>query len=207
MVTEELLAELRAQGIGVYATGGGWLTSVTSYVRSSSIVRVTCRMKRSDVIDNARIQAGDVIVGAGFLRAVLMGRLLAMGDGGNGLTSARHDVLEHSLSKHTLRLRRYYARWVGHSGSKALTPSLVRHWMRILSYAYHAPIIKAILDELRPEIHGMVHCSGGAQTKVLHFVEGKHVIQGQYVRYPTALRADPEGERYTLGRDVQGVLT
>lgn len=181
--TEELLAELRAQGIGVHATGGE-TADVGDLVRTIIVdSTVTCRMKRADVIDNARISAGDVIVGlASFGQAVYETQYNG-GMGSNGLTSARHDVLEHSLAK------RYPESYdaqtpeeLVYSGSKALTDPIegtpLDAGRLILSPTRtYAPIIKAILDELRPEIHGMVHCSGGAQTKVLHFVQGKHVIK------------------------------
>ena len=188
--TEELLAELRAQGIGVYATGGE-TADVGDLVRTIIVdSTVTCRMKRSDVIDNARIQAGDVIVGLASFGQASYETTYNGGMGSNGLTSARHDVLEHALSK------RYPESYdaatpdeLVYSGSKALTEPIAGTPLDagrlILSPTRtYAPIIKAILDELRPEIHGMVHCSGGAQTKVLHFVEGKHVIKDNMFAIP-----------------------
>jgi len=181
--TEELLAELRDQGIGVYATGGE-TADVGDLVRTIIVdSTVTCRMKRSDVIDNARIQAGDVIVGLASFGQATYETSYNGGMGSNGLTSARHDVLEHSLAS---RFPESYDATTPddlvYSGSKALTEPIAGTPLDagrlILSPTRtYAPIIKAILDELRPEIHGMVHCSGGAQTKVLHFVEGKHVIK------------------------------
>lgn len=188
--TEELLAELRTQGIGVYATGGE-TADVGDLVRTIIVdSTVTCRMKRSDVIDNARIQAGDVIVGLASFGQASYETTYNGGMGSNGLTSARHDVLEHALSK------RYPESYdaatpdeLVYSGSKALTEPIAGTPLDagrlILSPTRtYAPIIKAILDELRPEIHGMVHCSGGAQTKVLHFVEGKHVIKDNMFAIP-----------------------
>ena len=181
--TEELLAELRAQGIGVYATGGE-TADVGDLVRTIIVdSTVTCRMKRSDVIDNARIQAGDVIVGLASFGQATYETSYNGGMGSNGLTSARHDVLEHALS--TRYPESYDAATpdeLVYSGSKGLTEPIAGTPLDagrlILSPTRtYAPIIKAILDELRPKIHGMVHCSGGAQTKVLHFVEGKHVIK------------------------------
>ena len=188
--TEELLAELRTQGIGVYATGGE-TADVGDLVRTIIVdSTVTCRMKRSDVIDNACIQAGDVIVGLASFGQASYETTYNGGMGSNGLTSARHDVLEHALSK------RYPESYdaatpdeLVYSGSKALTEPIAGTPLDagrlILSPTRtYAPIIKAILDELRPEIHGMVHCSGGAQTKVLHFVEGKHVIKDNMFAIP-----------------------
>ena len=188
--TEELLAELRDQGIGVYATGGE-TADVGDLVRTIIVdSTVTCRMKRSDVIDNARIQAGDVIVGLASFGQATYETSYNGGMGSNGLTSARHDVLEHSLAS---RFPESYDATTPddlvYSGSKALTEPIsgtpLDAGRLILSPTRtYAPIIKAILDELRPEIHGMVHCSGGAQTKVLHFVEGKHVIKDNMFPIP-----------------------
>ena len=181
--TEELLAELREQGIGVHATGGE-TADVGDLVRTIIVdSTVTCRMKRSDVIDNARISAGDVIVGLASFGQSTYESQYNGGMGSNGLTSARHDVLEHGLAS------RYPESYdaatpddLVYSGSKALTEPIegtpLDVGRLILSPTRtYAPIIKAILDELRSEIHGMVHCSGGAQTKVLHFVDKKHVIK------------------------------
>ena len=188
--TEELLAELRAQGIGVYATGGE-TADVGDLVRTIIVdSTVTCRMKRSDVIDNARIQAGDVIVGLASFGQATYETSYNGGMGSNGLTSARHDVLEHALS--TRYPESYDAATpdeLVYSGSKGLTEPIAGTPLDagrlILSPTRtYAPIIKAILDELRPKIHGMVHCSGGAQTKVLHFVEGKHVIKDNMFAIP-----------------------
>ena len=188
--TEELLAELRDQGIGVYATGGE-TADVGDLVRTIIVdSTVTCRMKRSDVIDNACIQAGDVIVGLASFGQATYETSYNGGMGSNGLTSARHDVLEHSLAS---RFPESYDAATPddlvYSGSKALTEPIAGTPLDagrlILSPTRtYAPIIKAILDELRPEIHGMVHCSGGAQTKVLHFVEGKHVIKDNMFPIP-----------------------
>ena len=188
--TEELLAELRAQGIGVYATGGE-TADVGDLVRTIIVdSTVTCRMKRSDVIDNACIQAGDVIVGLASFGQATYETSYNGGMGSNGLTSARHDVLEHALS--TRYPESYDAATpdeLVYSGSKGLTEPIAGTPLDagrlILSPTRtYAPIIKAILDELRPKIHGMVHCSGGAQTKVLHFVEGKHVIKDNMFAIP-----------------------
>lgn len=188
--TEELLAELRAQGIGVYATGGE-TADVGDLVRTIIVdSTVTCRMKRSDVIDNARIQVGDVIVGLASFGQATYETSYNGGMGSNGLTSARHDVLEHALS--TRYPESYDAATpdeLVYSGSRGLTEPIAGTPLDagrlILSPTRtYAPIIKAILDELRPKIHGMVHCSGGAQTKVLHFVEGKHVIKDNMFAIP-----------------------
>jgi hypothetical protein len=188
--TEELLAELRDQGIGVYATGGE-TADVGDLVRTIIVdSTVTCRMKRSEVIDNARIQAGDVIVGLASSGQATYERQYNGGMGSNGLTSARHDVLEHGLAK------RYPESYdaqtpdeLVYSGSRGLTSPVegtpLDAGRLILSPTRtYAPIIRQVLQELRPRIHGIVHCSGGAQTKVLHFVEGKHVIKDNMFPIP-----------------------
>ena len=181
--TEELLAELREQGIGVYATGGE-TADVGDLVRTIIVdSTVTCRMRRSDVIDNARIRPGDVIVGLASYGQASYEREYNGGMGSNGLTSARHDVLTHTLAA------RYPESYdaatpdeLVYSGTRELTEPIAGTPLDagrlILSPTRtYAPIIRQVLDELRPRIHGMVHCSGGAQTKVLHFVDAVHVIK------------------------------
>ncbi len=188
--TEELLAELRDQGIGVYATGGE-TADVGDLVRTIIVdSTVTCRMKRSDVIDNARIQAGDVIVGLASSGQATYERQYNGGMGSNGLTSARHDVLEHSLAgRYPESYDAQTPDELVYSGSRSLTSPVdgtpLDAGQLILSPTRtYAPIIRQVLQELRPRIHGMVHCSGGAQTKVLHFVEGKHVIKDNMFPIP-----------------------
>ena len=181
--TEELLAELREQGIGVYATGGE-TADVGDLVRTIIVdSTVTCRMRRSDVIDNAHIRPGDVIVGLASHGQASYEREYNGGMGSNGLTSARHDVLTHALAA------RYPESYdaatpdeLVYSGTRELTEPIAGTPLDagrlILSPTRtYAPIIRQVLDELRPRIHGMVHCSGGAQTKVLHFVDAVHVIK------------------------------
>lgn len=181
--TEELLGELREQGIGVYATGGE-TADVGDLVRTIIVdSTVTCRMRRSDVIDNARIRPGDVIVGLASYGQASYEREYNGGMGSNGLTSARHDVLTHALAA------RYPESYdaatpdeLVYSGTRELTEPIAGTPLDagrlILSPTRtYAPIIRQVLDELRPRIHGMVHCSGGAQTKVLHFVDAVHVIK------------------------------
>lgn len=188
--TEELLAELREQGIGVYATGGE-TADVGDLVRTIIVdSTVTCRMRRSDVIDNARIRPGDVIVGLASYGQASYEREYNGGMGSNGLTSARHDVLTHALAA------RYPESYdaatpdeLVYSGTRELTEPIAGTPLDagrlILSPTRtYAPIIRQVLDELRPRIHGMVHCSGGAQTKVLHFVDAVHVIKDNL--FPTS---------------------
>ena len=174
--TDELLASMREMGIGIYATGGE-TADVGDLVRTIIVdSTVTCRMKRSDVINNANIRPGDVIVGlASFGQATYEDRYNG-GMGSNGLTSARHDVFSKYLAKkypesydHAVPEELVYS---GNYNLTDTTPDVpINVGQLVLSPTRtYAPVIKKILDELRPEIHGMVHCTGGAQTKVLHFV-------------------------------------
>ncbi|MCM1336515.1 MAG: AIR synthase-related protein [Candidatus Amulumruptor caecigallinarius] len=192
--TEELLAELRSQGIGIWSTGGE-TADVGDLVRTIIVdSTVTCRMKRADVIDNGRIAAGDVIVGLASYGQATYESAYNGGMGSNGLTSARHDVFRHDLAA------RYPESFdpavpddLVYSGSMGLTDpvegSPIDAGKLVLSPTRtYAPVIKKILDELRPDIHGMVHCSGGALTKVMHFVTGKHVIKDNLLPIPPLFR-------------------
>lgn len=180
--TEELLEGLRDQGIGIFSTGGE-TADVGDLVRTIIVdSTVVCRMKRSDVISNRTIQAGDVIVGlASFGQATYEDEYNG-GMGSNGLTSARHDVFNKTLAeKYPESFDPAVPSDLVYSGSKNLTDetitSLDAGKMVLSPTRTYAPIIKKILDEHRADIHGMVHCSGGAQTKVLHFVNDVHVIK------------------------------
>jgi phosphoribosylformylglycinamidine cyclo-ligase len=180
--TEELLSDLRNQGIGINSTGGE-TADVGDLVRTIIVdSTVVCRMKRSDVISNRTIQPGDVIVGlASFGQATYEDNYNG-GMGSNGLTSARHDVFNKSLAeKYPESFDPSVPSDLVYSGSKGLTSdtitSLDAGQMVLSPTRTYAPIIKKILDEHRADIHGMVHCSGGAQTKVLHFVDDVHVIK------------------------------
>lgn len=174
--TDELMAELREMGIGVYGTGGE-TADVGDLVRTIIVdSTVTCRMKRSDVIDNANIRPGDVIVGMASYGQATYETTYNGGMGSNGLTSARHDVFSDYLAK---KYPESYDAAVPedlvYSGSLRLTDSIegspLDAGKLVLSPTRtYAPVIKAVLDSVRPHIHGMVHCSGGAQTKVLHFL-------------------------------------
>ncbi len=174
--TDELLASMREMGIGIYATGGE-TADVGDLVRTIIVdSTVTCRMKRSDVINNANIRPGDVIVGlASFGQATYEDRYNG-GMGSNGLTSARHDVFSKYLAKkypesydHAVPEELVYSGNYNLTDTTPDVPVNIGHLVLSPTRTY-APVIKKILDELRPEIHGMVHCTGGAQTKVLHFV-------------------------------------
>ena len=188
--TEELLEELRNQGIGIYSTGGE-TADVGDLVRTLIVdSTVVCRMKRSDVISNHTIQPGDVIVGlASFGQATYESEYNG-GMGSNGLTSARHDVFNKTLAaKYPESFDPQVPDELVYSGSLELTDvvenSPLNAGKLVLSPTRtYAPIIKKILDAHRNSIHGMVHCSGGAQTKVLHFVNDVHVIKDNLFPIP-----------------------
>ena len=187
--TDELLAELRSMGIGIYATGGE-TADVGDLVRTIIVdSTVTCRMRRADVINNANIRPGDVIVGLASFGQATYEHEYNGGMGSNGLTSARHDVFSKYLAeKYPETYDHAVPEELVYSGSYKLQdplPSKVtassltgRAGGGSLSVGRlvlsptrtYAPVVKVLLDELRPRIHGMVHCTGGAQTKVLHFV-------------------------------------
>lgn len=188
--TEELLETLRTQGIGIYSTGGE-TADVGDLVRTIIVdSTVVCRMKRSDVISNHTIQPGDVIVGLASYGQATYEEAYNGGMGSNGLTSARHDVFNKSLiAKYPESFDPAVPKELVYSGSKNLTDQLegvpVDAGKLVLSPTRtYAPVIKAILDQHRPSIHGMVHCSGGAQTKVLHFVKDVHVIKDNLFPIP-----------------------
>lgn len=188
--TEELLENLRMHGIGIYSTGGE-TADVGDLVRTIIVdSTVVTRMKRKDVIDNANIEAGDLIVGlASFGKASYESEYNG-GMGSNGLTSARHDVFNKSLAaKFPESFDPRVPDELVYSGSKSLTDQIegspINAGKLVLSPTRtYAPIIKKILDQYRNKIHGMVHCSGGAQTKVLHFVEGLHIVKDNMFEIP-----------------------
>lgn len=188
--TEELLAELRDNGIGIYSTGGE-TADVGDLVRTIIVdSTVTCRMRREDVIDNARIKDGDVIVGLASYGQANYESEYNGGMGSNGLTSARHDVFSHKYASlypesydHNVPDEYVY------SGTKNLTDEVANSPLNagklVLSPTRtYAPVIAAILREMRETIDGMVHCSGGAQTKIMHFVENKHIIKDNLFDMP-----------------------
>lgn len=188
--TEELLADLRAKGVNAYSTGGE-TADVGDLVRTIVVdSTVTCRMKRSDVINNANIAAGDVIVGLASFGQASYETEYNGGMGSNGLTSARHDVFAKYLAgKYPESYDAAVPEELVYSGALKLTDpvegSPLDAGKLVLSPTRtYAPVIKAVLDKMRPDIHGMVHCSGGAQTKVMHFVEGKHVIKDNLFPIP-----------------------
>ncbi|MDG1262899.1 MAG: AIR synthase-related protein [Flavobacteriales bacterium] len=188
--TEELLADLRSQGIGILSTGGE-TADVGDLVRTIIVdSTVVCRMKRSDVIDNGNIKPGNVIVGLASFGQASYENEYNGGMGSNGLTSARHDVFEHAIaSKYPESFDPSVPKDLVYSGSKSLTAEVegspIDAGKLVLSPTRtYAPIIKRILEEKRDGIAGMVHCSGGAQTKVLHFVKDVHVIKDNMFACP-----------------------
>ncbi len=192
--TEELLESLRQLGVGIYSTGGE-TADVGDLVRTIIVdSTVTCRMRRSDVVDNARIAGGDVIVGLASYGQDSYEHQYNGGMGSNGLTSARHDVLGKYLAE---RFPESFDAAIPqdlvYSGSRSLlepvegTPLNMGQLILSPTRTY-APVVAAVLRELRPQIHGMVHCTGGAQTKVLHFVRGKHVVKDNLLPVPPLFR-------------------
>ncbi|WP_134090644.1 AIR synthase related protein [Olivibacter sp. XZL3] len=190
--TEQILQELSDLGIGIYSTGGE-TADVGDLVRTIIVdSTVTCRMKRSDVISNHKIQAGDVIVGLSSYGKASYEKEYNGGMGSNGLTSARHDVFNKSVAE---KYKESYDPAIPYdlvfSGSKALTDTIAVNGedmtvgkLVLSPTRTYAPVIKEILDQYRGSIHGMVHCSGGAQTKVLHFIDNAHVIKDDLFAVP-----------------------
>ncbi len=188
--TDELLAELREMGVGVYATGGE-TADVGDLVRTIIVdSTVTCRMKRSDVINNANIRPGDVIVGLASYGQATYEKEYNGGMGSNGLTSARHDVFSKYLAeKYPETFDAAVPDELVYSGSKHLSDpvpgtTLTAGQLVLSPTRTYAPVIKKLLTEMRPAIDGMIHCTGGAQTKVMHFVNNKHVIKDNLFPIP-----------------------
>ena len=188
--TEEVLQMLRDHGVGIYSTGGE-TADVGDLVRTIIVdSTVIGRMKRSDVVSNANIQAGDVIVGLASDGQATYENKYNGGMGSNGLTSARHDVLAKYLAtKYPESYDPSVTESLVYSGSKQLTDVVegadLDVGQLILSPTRtYAPVIMAILKSMRSQIHGMVHCSGGAQTKILHFVNNVHVVKDHLFPIP-----------------------
>ena len=189
--TEELIEELKSFGVTIHSTGGE-TADVGDLVRTIIVdSTVTARMKRSDVIDNANIQAGDVIVGLASFGQATYEKSYNGGMGSNGLTSARHDVFDHSLAaKYPESYDSSVPEELVYSGKVQLTDAVanapIDAGKLVLSPTRtYAPIIKAILDQYNAaDVHGMIHCSGGAQTKILHFVDALHIIKDNLFEVP-----------------------
>lgn len=192
--TEEVLEMLRQHGMQIQSTGGE-TADVGDLVRTIIVdSTVTARMKRADVIDNGKIQSGDVVVGLASFGQASYENEYNGGMGSNGLTSARHDVFHKEYSKKypesfdsNVPLDLIY------SGKYRVTDTLpdspLNAGKLVLSPTRtYAPIIIEVLKELRSQIHGMVHCSGGAQTKVLHFIDQLHVIKDNLFEIPPLFR-------------------
>ena len=188
--TEEFLQKMRDNGIGIWSTGGE-TADVGDLVRTIIVdSTVTARLRKTEVIDNKNITSGDVIVGLSSFGQATYEDSYNSGMGSNGLTSARHDILSKIYaSTYPESFDANLPDNVVYSGSKLLTDATeipdVNVGKLILSPTRtYAPIVKKVLEKLRPHIHGMVHCSGGAQTKILHFVENLHVIKDNLFPIP-----------------------
>lgn len=209
--TEEILEELRAQGIGIYSTGGE-TADVGDLVRTIIVdSTVTCRMRRDEVISNHQIQGGDYIVGLASYGQANYETNYNGGMGSNGLTSARHDVFHSALQKkYPESYDPSVPKELIYSGSKSLTDDSGVEGVDIGSIVLsptrtYAPIIKQVLSTHRNQIHGMVHCSGGAQTKVLHFVDNVHIIKDQLFDTPPLFKLIQE-ESNTSWREMYKVF-
>ena len=188
--TEELLAELRDLGVNAYSTGGE-TADVGDLVRTIIVdSTVTCRMKRKDVISNGNIRPGDVIVGLSSYGQASYEKSYNGGMGSNGLTSARHDVFgKYLATKYPESYDNAVPDELVYSGTLKLTDKIAELGIDagklVLSPTRtYAPVIKKLLDEMRSQIHGMVHCSGGAQTKIMHFVEKMRVAKNNLFPVP-----------------------
>lgn len=192
--TEELLETMRGYGVEIYGTGGE-TADVGDLVRTIIVdSTVTTRMRRADVIDNANIKGGDLIVGLASFGQATYETEYNGGMGSNGLTSARHDVFAKSVAaKYPETFDDRIPGDLIYSGDKELLDAvddtdLCAAKLVLSPTRTYAPVIRRLLEEMRPAIHGMVHCTGGAQTKVMHFVENKHVIKDNMFPLPPLFR-------------------
>ncbi len=199
--TEELLAELRDLGVNAYSTGGE-TADVGDLVRTIIVdSTVTCRMKRKDVISNGNIRPGDVIVGLSSYGQASYEKSYNGGMGSNGLTSARHDVFgKYLATKYPESYDNAVPDELVYSGTLKLTDKIAELGIDagklVLSPTRtYAPVIKKLLDEMRSQIHGMVHCSGGAQTKIMHFVEKMRVVKNNLFPVPPLFNIIQEQSR------------
>ncbi len=199
--TEEILAELREMGINIYSTGGE-TADVGDLVRTIIVdSTVTARMKRSNVITNEKIQAGDVIVGLSSYGIASYEKEYNGGMGSNGLTSARHDVFSKYLKdKYPESFDNSIPDDLVYSGTYKLTDEIedvdINVGKLVLSATRtYAPIVKKILEQHRENVHGMIHCSGGAQTKVLNFVDNLHIIKDNMLPVPPLFKTIQEASQ------------
>ena len=188
--TQELIDELKELGVNIVSTGGE-TADVGDLVRTIIVdSTVTCRMKRSDVINNANIAGGDVIVALSSCGQATYEKSYNGGMGSNGLTSARHDVFAKYLAtKYPESFDPHVPDELVYSGNVKLTDAVegvdIDAGKLVLSPTRtYAPFVKRLIDAMRQDIHGLVHCSGGAQTKIMHFVTNKHVIKDNLFPVP-----------------------
>jgi phosphoribosylformylglycinamidine cyclo-ligase len=188
--TESFLEQMREHGVGIFSTGGE-TADVGDLVRTIIVdTTVTCRMPRKDVIDNARISAGDVIVGLASFGKATYETEYNGGMGSNGLTSARHDVLHKAYaSGYPESYDQAIPELLVYSGNKMLTnpsaiPGITIGKLILSPTRTYAPVVKQFLGKYRNEVHGMVHCSGGGQSKILHFIDNLHVIKDNLFPVP-----------------------
>lgn len=210
--TDELLADMREMGVGIYPTGGE-TADVGDLVRTIIVdSTVACRMKKSDVIDNSKIQPGDVIVGLSSSGQATYEKSYNGGMGSNGLTSARHDVFSKYLAtKYPESFDNSIPQELVYSGTKTLTEQIeglgIDAGQLVLSPTRtYAPVIRKILDAKRNKIHGMIHCTGGAQTKVLHFINDNcKIIKDNMFAVPPLFRIIKE-ESNTAWKEMYQVF-
>jgi phosphoribosylformylglycinamidine cyclo-ligase len=188
--TEEVLEELRALGIGIWSTGGE-TADLGDLVRTIVVdSTVVARMKRSDVISNHNIRTGDVIVGLSSYGQTTYEKEYNSGMGSNGLTSARHDVFASYLTaKYPESFDSTLPRNLIYSGNLKLTDRIEgldtdAGKMVLSPTRTYTPVVKKVLETMRPEIHGMIHCSGGGQTKIMHFADNLHIVKDNMFPVP-----------------------
>ncbi len=193
--TEEFLENMRDLGIGIHSTGGE-TADVGDLVRTVIVdSTVTCRMRRDQVVDNAHIEAGDVIVGLASYGQASYEDEYNAGMGSNGLTSARHDIFNKALAtSYPETFDPGTPMDLVYSGQARLTDPLegtpLDHGRAVLSPTRtYAPVVREVLAAMRKDVHGMIHCSGGAQTKVLHFIKDLRIIKDNLLAVPPLFTA------------------
>ena len=191
---EDLIKEFKSFGVNIISTGGE-TADVGDLVRTIIVdSTVIARMKRNDVIDNSKISDGDVIIGLSSFGKANYESEYNSGIGSNGLTSARHDVFNKSLTdKYPESFDSKIPEKLVYSGSKSLTESIDTLELDVGKLVLsptrtYAPVIKKIMEKYRSKIHGMIHCSGGAQTKILNFIEDLHVIKDNLFELPPVFK-------------------
>ncbi len=206
--TEECLSLMRENGIGIHSTGGE-TADVGDLVRTIIVdSTVTARVRRSDIIEN-KIQPGDVIVGLASFGQATYERSYNAGMGSNGLTSARHDVFAHDYAlKYPESYDHAISKDLIYSGNLLVTdptevPGINAGKLVLSPTRTYAPVIREILGKHRSGIHGMIHCSGGAQTKVLHFVKNLHIVKDNLFPIPPLYRMIKEQSGTDLGEMYQ----